>query len=90
MPNQRKKIDQLLIFVNLYQHAKNEAVSSICSGEMIDLKILQSEWLKTFWPLSQEQDLSQTENLCRNTANNINLHYHYKTNSRKINDQIFL
>ena len=30
---------QLLIFVNLYQHANNEAVSSICSGEMLDLKI---------------------------------------------------
>ena len=31
--------DQLLIFVNLYQHAKNEAVSSIFSGEMVAWKI---------------------------------------------------
>ena len=26
-------------FVNLYQHAKNKSVSSICCGEIIDLKI---------------------------------------------------
>ena len=43
-----QKIDQkffnpLLIFVNLYQHAKNEAGLSICTGDMLDLKILQSE-----------------------------------------------
>ena len=29
-------------------------VSSICSGE-----ILQSDWLRGFWPISQEQDFSQ-------------------------------
>ena len=58
MPNQ-KNFDQLLIFVNLYQHAKNEAASSICSGEMVDLKILQSEWLRVFWPTSQDVDHSQ-------------------------------
>ena len=42
MPNQ-KKIDQLLVFVNLNQHAKNYAVSMICFGEMVDLKILESD-----------------------------------------------
>ena len=51
--------DKFLIFVNLYQHAKNEAVSSICSGELADLKIQQSDWLRAFWPISQEQDFSQ-------------------------------
>ena len=50
MPNQTI-FDKLLIFVNLYQHAKNEALSSICSGEMVDLKILQSDWLRAFWPI---------------------------------------
>ena len=34
---------QLLIFVNLYQHAKNEAVLLISSGEKVDLKILQPD-----------------------------------------------
>ena len=50
-----KVFKHLLIFVNLYQQEKNEAVSSICSGEMVDLKILQSDWLRAFWPISQEQ-----------------------------------
>ena len=34
--------------MNLYQHAKNETVPSICSGEIVDLKILQSDWLRAF------------------------------------------
>ena len=51
MPDQ-KNFDQLLIFVNLYHHAKNEAVSSICSGEKGDLKILQSDWSRAFWPIN--------------------------------------
>ena len=59
--------------MNLYQHAKNEAISSICSGEMADLKMLQSDQLRAFWPISQKQDFPQIYDLCRNTANNINL-----------------
>ena len=54
-----KIFDQLLIFVNLYQHPKNDAASLICSGEMVDLKILQFDWLRTFWYMSQEQAFSQ-------------------------------
>ena len=57
MPNQ-KLSEQLSIFVNFHQHAKNEAVSSTCSGEIVDLKILQSEWLRAFRPISHEQDFS--------------------------------
>ena len=72
--------------MNLYQHAKNEAVSSICSGEMADLKMLQSDRLRAFWPISQKQDFPIYD-LCRNTANNIKLHY--RTNSMNINYQIF-
>ena len=34
MPNQ-KFFDQLLILVNLNQHVKNQAVSLICSGDMV-------------------------------------------------------
>ena len=45
--------------MNLYQHAKNEAVSLISSGKIIDLKILQSDWLRAFWPISQEQGFSE-------------------------------
>ena len=56
MPKQNI-FNQLSIFVNLYQHAKNEAVSSIPYGEIVDLKILQSDWLRVC--LSQEHDFSQ-------------------------------
>ena len=82
MPHQ-KLFNQLLIFVNLNQHAKKEAISSICSEQMPDLKILQPEWLRAFWPISQEH-FSQTEDLYGNTANNIN--FHYKINSGRNND----
>ena len=78
----QKPFNQLLTFVNLYQHIKNEAVSSICSGEMLDLKIPQSEWLRAFWPVSQEQSFSQIENLYRKTTNNINF-------SEKIWDELW-
>ena len=68
MPNQ-KLFNQLLIFGNLCEHAKNEALSSIFSREMLNLKISQSEWLGAFWPISQEKYFSQIEDLYRNTAN---------------------
>ena len=68
--------------MNLYQHVKNEAVSSMCSGEIADLKILQSDMLREFWPISQEQHFSQIWDLSRNTAYHIN--FHYRTNSVKI------
>ena len=87
MPNQ-KIFNQLLIFASLYQHAKNEAASSICSGEIFDLKILQSDWLRAFWPISQEQDFPK-HRICLGTQQIINIFY-YITYSVKINDQIFL
>ena len=51
--------NQLLISINLYQHAKNQAFSSLCSGDIVNLKILQSDWSRAFWPISQEPDFSQ-------------------------------
>ena len=51
MPKQNI-FQQLLAFVNLYQHAKNEPVSEISSEEIGDLRILQSDWLRVFWPIS--------------------------------------
>ena len=58
MPNQ-KIFNQLLISVNLHEHAKNAVVSSICSGEIVHLNIMQSDWLLAFWPVSQEWHFSQ-------------------------------
>ena len=49
---------------------------------------MQSDWLKAFWTISQEQDFFQTQDLCSNTANNE--HIHYRTNLLKINEQFFL
>ena len=67
-----KIINQLLLFENLYQHTKKLTVLSICSGQKAILKILQSDWLRTFWLIYQEKDFSQIWDLCRNTANNRN------------------
>ena len=47
-------------------------------------KILQSDWLRAFWPVSQAQDFSKIWNLSKNTANYIN--FHHRTNSVKINN----
>ena len=62
---------------NLYQ----QFVSSLCSGDIVNLKILQFEWSRVFWPISQVQDQ------CKNTANNMN--FLYRPNSEKNNDKIF-
>ena len=83
----QKQFDQLLIYVNLYQHAQNQAISLIGSGDMVDYKILQSDWLRTFWPISQEQKFSQIWDMSRNTASNIS--FNYRINSVKIDYQMF-
>ena len=46
-PPKKNFFDQLLIYVNLNQHAKNQAISHICFGDMVDQKILQPDWLRT-------------------------------------------
>ena len=38
---------------------KNQAISLICTGDIVDLKILQSHWLRAFWSVSQAQNFSQ-------------------------------
>ena len=40
----------LLIYVNLYQCPKDLAISLICSRDRVHWKILQLDWLRTFWP----------------------------------------
>ena len=46
-----KILNQLLLYVNLYQHVKNEVVSLICPEEMVDLEIIQFDWLRAFCSL---------------------------------------
>ena len=85
LPTQ-KIFDLILIYVNLYQHAKK-------SGYFIDLFRTYSSlknpaiWLRTFWLSSQEPKFSQIWDFCRNTAKNIN--FHYRTNFVKINPKFF-
>ena len=43
-----KFFDKLLAYVNLNHQAKDQAVSLIRFGDMVDKKILQSDWLRTF------------------------------------------
>ena len=61
---------------------KNQTFSSIFSRDIVDLKILQSDWPRAFWPISQEV-YSQVWDLCNNTINNIN--FFCRPNSEKIN-----
>ena len=70
--------------MNLHQQAKSQAFSSLSSSDVVDLKILQSDWPRAFWYISQELDFSQVWDLCKNTANNIN--FPYKLYSEKINN----
>ena len=46
--------NQLLIFMNLYKDAKNQAFSPFFSGDIVDVKIEHSDWSG----VSQEPDFS--------------------------------
>ena len=48
-------LNQLLISMNLYQHARSQAFLSFFSRDVVNLTILQSDWPRTFWPLSREK-----------------------------------
>ena len=73
---------------NLFQHAKNQAISSICSGDMTWLIQNRCNWIEwVFWPMFQKTNISEIWVLCRNTATRKNLHKW--TNSEDANDQKF-
>ena len=46
--------------------------SSLSSRATVNLKILQADWPRAFWPITQEPDFSQVWDVCKNTAVNIN------------------
>ena len=69
--------------MNLYQYAKNQAFSSFSSRDIVNLKMLQSDWLRAFWGISQKPKFSQAWDLCKNTAN---IKLLYRPNSEKITD----
>ena len=47
MPTQ-KFFDQLLIFLNLYQHAKNQFIPSVHSSDTVNFKVPSHDWPHPF------------------------------------------
>ena len=70
--------------MNLYQHAKIQVFLSPCSRDIVDFKILQFDWPRAFWYISQEPYFYEMLDLFKNTADNINSRY--RANSAKNND----
>ena len=52
----QKCFDQLLVYVNLNQHAKNQAISFICSGDMVEKKSCNLIGLENFGPYLRNQN----------------------------------
>ena len=40
---------------------------STCSGNIVDFEVLQSDWLRAIWPISQEQDFFLIYGICAGT-----------------------
>ena len=62
---------------------KNQAISSICFGDIVDLNILQFDWLGAFWSKSLEQVFPNIGFVLKNSKN---VNFNYRTNLVKIND----
>ena len=65
--------------MNLYQYAKNQVFLSFFSRDIADLKILEYDWLRAFWRISQQPNFSQIWYLSKNTA----INFLYRPNSEK-------
>ena len=82
----KKRSNQLLSFLNVYLHAENQANWPFRSRDIAVLRILQSDWLRTFWPISPEPEFSQIWGLCSLFANHKS--FHFRLNAKKVNDKI--
>ena len=72
---------QVLISMNLYQHANNQVFSLFCSRDIFDLKMLWSDWSRAFWPISQEPEFTKY-GICPSVQQLI--YFHYRWNEKKI------
>ena len=43
-------------------------------GDIADLSILQSDWFRAFWIVTQEPEQETDRDLCKHKANNMNFH----------------
>ena len=62
MPTQ-KSFDQLLIFVNLYQHAKNPFIPFIHFSDAANFKAPSHDWPRPFWTISTPKTSMQKNKL---------------------------
>ena len=53
----------------------NQAISSFCSKDIFNLKILWSDWPRALYPISQQTDFSRLWNFRRNMVDNKNFHW---------------
>ena len=77
--------NQLSISLNLHQYRKTQVFLSFCSRDIVNLKILQFDWWRAFWPISQEPEFSQVWFLSKNTANIMKIFC--RPNSKKLMTQ---
>ena len=49
-------------FIKRNHHAKNLCNSSILSGDVANLRILQTDWLRAFWAISRSQNFDKLTN----------------------------
>ena len=76
----------------IYDHSFNEFVSlckksdflSFSYRDIVDLKILQSDWSEAFWLISQAPEFFQIWDLSKHTV--ININFHYRPNGEKIKE----
>ena len=67
----QKNFNQLLIFRNLYQHSKNQFISSVCSLDKVNFRVLSSDWHHPFLTM-------HTSKIFNHLLICVNLHQHAK------------
>ena len=84
---QSKWYYKMFPWINLSKHTKNEGNFSTRSWDTANLKILQSDWLRAFLPISQELELFQVWNFHREVHNDER--FHFRSTPGKTNDKIY-
>ena len=77
---------QLLPFMDVYLHAKNQSEISTTSGDTSNQRILQSDWPRALWAITREPEFSQTCGFREKSDNNSTLHF--RPFPAKTNDSI--